>query len=183
MDEYSDWSQSEWCSVGNSPGGIHDLVDSEFLAEGGEKYFESTNNTIIERLVLTNEPYQALFSKQIELLIAGRTQNTAFDLSWIRPFPPTLVGKEYEATMQGVLVDLIEQIESLIAAENWIFLDTVVKTVADLPTCPRPEHVLTFLRTTFRWREKLPSWFELEKVARDDFSKKGLPAQVLLRGL
>jgi hypothetical protein len=53
------------------------------------------------------------------------------------------VGKEYEATMQGVLVDLIEQIESLIAAENWIFLDTVVKTVADLPTCPRPEHVLT----------------------------------------
>lgn len=78
---------------------------------------------------------------------------------------------------------IVRMVNERLREARWDSLSHELQEVASNLNSVRPEMVIATLRSAYRWRDRLHGWSVLLDAAREDFLKRGLPADRLLRGL
>jgi hypothetical protein len=78
---------------------------------------------------------------------------------------------------------IVRMVNDRLRGARWGSFSRELEEVAINVGSVRPEMVIATLRSAYRWRNRLPGWAMLLDVAREDFARRGLPADRLLRGL
>lgn len=78
---------------------------------------------------------------------------------------------------------VVRMVNDRLRGARWATFSRELEEVAINVGSVRPEMVIATLRSAYRWRSRLPGWAVLLSVAHSDFSRRGLPADRLLRGL
>lgn len=78
---------------------------------------------------------------------------------------------------------IVRMINDRLRSSRWDALSHELEEVAINLDRVRPEMVIATLRSVYRWRARLVGWPVLLEAARDGFTRRGLAADKLLRGL